>query len=186
LSTHPPSASGLSASAFFGATVTVVAVVALEVAAGERLLPTLVLAGLATVAALLRILLAGRYRGLFAAVTCGLVMHPTLHLVAGAARPLTTDAALDLAHLLGSDLPVTVGQVIIAALIVAVVGSSEPGFLLAAAVIRRILRRLVAKPIWGIAQAVLPPAPWPVRRAPLWCRHVGRRGPPVIPGPIAA
>jgi hypothetical protein len=35
-----------------------------------------VLGGPATVAAVLRILLAGRYRGLFAAVTCGLVMHP--------------------------------------------------------------------------------------------------------------
>jgi hypothetical protein len=42
---HPPSASGLSADAFFSATITIVAVVALEVAAGERLLPTLVLAG---------------------------------------------------------------------------------------------------------------------------------------------
>jgi hypothetical protein len=40
------------------------------------LLPALVLGGPATVAAVLRILLAGRYRGLFAAVTCGLVMHP--------------------------------------------------------------------------------------------------------------
>jgi hypothetical protein len=123
---------------------------------------------------------------LFAAVTCGLVMHPTLHLVAGAATPLTTEAALDIAHLLGSDLPVTVGQVLIAALIVAVVGSSERAFLLAAALIRRIRRHLAPEPTWEIAQAVVTLGPWPVRRAPLWCRHVGRRGPPAISGPIAA
>jgi hypothetical protein len=96
-----------------------------------------------------------------------------------------TDAALDIAHLLGTDLPVTVGQLIIAGLIVAVVGSSERGFLLAAAVIRRILRRLMPEPAWDITQAVATLGPWPVRRAPLWCRHVGRRGPPAIPGPIA-
>lgn len=171
-------ASTCSRSALFAASVTVLAAVGYDVAAGKHLSQALLLGGLATVVAGLRVLLDSRYRSLFAALSGAVVTLPALHLAAAVATPLTTDAPLDSAHLVGSDLPLTAGQLVTAGVLVSIVMSSERAFLLAATVLTGILCVSVPRTPRTFTGAPVPLPAIPPLHDPLCRRHHSRRGPP--------
>lgn len=171
-------------SALFAACVTVAATVGLDVAAGEHLSHVLLLGGLATTVALLRVLLAGRYHGLFAVLSGALVVQPALHLAAAVVGPLATDAPLNPAHLVGRDLPLTIGQLLTAGLLVTAVASSERAFLLAATVLSGIVYVLVPPSPSTRTATALPHSAPPRLHDSLCPRHHGRRAPPTACVPV--
>jgi hypothetical protein len=168
--------------ALIAAVVTLIAAIALDVAAGQQLLHAVPLAAAATFVGVLRVRLAGQYRRVFAALSGAIVVQPASHLVTSAA-PMANAGGVDVGHLVGSDVPVTVGHVLLAALIVGGVMCAEQILLLLAAFLRGTIRWLLPPSPPCITRAATPITTREIRPLQVWVDHVARRGPPA-PRPL--
>lgn len=153
-----------------------------DVVAGEHPEHSLTLAAVGVLVMVLRLRLAGRHRGLFAALTAAFLAQPVLHATM-TVLPVTAehghDAVGTSAHLV-SAASVTGLHLVVAATIVAAVASAEHLFV--AVVVRAPLGR------WLRCFDVVPPPPPSWVAAPTqsasrtyrWAHvaHVPRRGPP--------
>lgn len=166
--------------ALVGAALTTVAVaVGADVAAGERPLHTFALGLVAVVVAGLRVRLAGRHSGVFAAVSGAVVAQPALHATAKLLHPV--DDHHGLAHAAQADVSITVFHVLVAAAVIAMVTSSEQLLLLMASTLTRARRGLR---LLRAAAPSHPPAPVctvemrPPPPSREWVGYLTRRGPP--------
>jgi hypothetical protein len=159
------------------AVVTLIATIALDLASGQRFLHAAPLAAAAMFVGVLRVRLAGRYRGIFTALSGAIVVQPASHLVTGAV-PAATAGDVDVSHLLGTDVPVTVGHVLLTALIVGGVMGAEQIFLMLAAFLRRKIRWLLPPSPPCTTRAATPLTTRGVRLLRMWVDYLARRGPP--------
>jgi hypothetical protein len=166
--------------AVIAAVVTLTAAIALDLAAGQRLMHTVPLAAAATFVGVLRVRLVGQYRGVFTALSGAIVAQPALHLVTSAA-PLASAGDVDVGHLVGSDVPVTVGHVLLTALIVGGVMCAEQILLLLAAFLRGTTWWFLPPSPPCIARSATPLTRCEIRPLQVWVDHVARRGPPPRP-----
>jgi hypothetical protein len=164
------------------AVVTLIAAIVLDLAAGQQLLHAVPLAAAATFVGVLRVRLAGQYRRVFAALSGAIVVQPASHLVTSAV-PMTNAGGVDVGHLVGNDIPVTVGHVLLAALIVGGVMCAEQILLLLAAFLRSTIRWLLPPSPPCITRAATPITIREIRPLQMWVDHVARRGPPA-PRPL--
>lgn len=163
--------------------VTLIATIALDLAAGQQLMHTVPLAAAATFVGVLRVRLADQYRGIFTAVSGAIVAQPALHLVTSAA-PMATAGDVDVGHLVGSDVPVTVGHVLLTALIVGGVMCAEQILLLLASFLLGTTRWFLPPSPPCITRGATPLTRREIRPLQVWVDHVARRGPPA-PSPLS-
>jgi hypothetical protein len=163
--------------ALIAALVTLIAAIGLDIAAGQQLMHTVPLGAAATFVAVLRVRLAGQYRGMFTAVSGAIVLQPALHLTTSVG-PLSNPGGGDVAHLVGSDVPVTVGHALLAGLIVGGIMCAEQILLLLGSLLRRTIRWLSPPSPPCIARGATPLTTRVLRRLQLWVDHLARRGPP--------
>ena len=172
------------------ATATVVAAVAMDVLADEHPSHTAALGLVAVVVAALRVRLAGRYEGVFSAVSGALVAQPALHATSkiGGTVSLADHHHGGLLHVVMSDGPAITMQVIVPALVVAAVVLAAQFLELLLGALRRPFRLISRPPGRGCGRILIPVCTRPRGSMLRWCGWVirsARRGPPAVPAPAA-
>jgi hypothetical protein len=166
------------------ATATVVGAVAMDVLANEHPSHTAALGLVAVVVAALRLRLAGRYEGLFSAVSGALVAQPALHSTSKIGGTVGWgDHPGGLLHVVASDAPATAMQVIVPALIVIAVAFFAQFLRLLIGALRRPLRLVCSSPLTEPSAVLITVRTRPRGSMLRWCGwaiRAARRGPPTM------
>lgn len=166
--------------AAFAASATVVVAVGADIVAGGHPWHTATLGAVASVIAVLRLRLAGRHNGMFAAISAALLAQPALH-AAMKMLPAAAGYPVEPGHT-ATEASVTALHVLVAALIVTAVAGAEQLFMLVAALAPLI--RWLGLMLWRPLRPRPPasPPPPPAVPAPRWSfvAHIPRRGPPAV------
>ena len=159
----------------FGAALTVCVAVGTDLLAGERPVHTATLGMVALAVAVIRVRMAGRQRGLFAALSGSLVAQPALH----AAAKMLPAAPGEIGHV--TETSISLAHVALAATVVTLVSGAETAFRLVTYVrpLARILALLLLPPVPPYVAPALPNDTEPLRPREAARADVTRRGPPV-------
>lgn len=161
------------------ASATVVVAVGSDVVAGGHPLHTATLGAVAAAIAVLRLRLAGRHNGPFAAISAAILAQPVLH-AATKLLPSGTESVAAAPGHAAAEASVTVLHVLVAALIVCAVVGVEQLYLLVAALapLTEWLGLLLWRPLRPQPALSSPPPPVAPARRWSFVAHIPRRGPP--------
>ena len=159
----------------FGAALTVCVAVGTDLLAGERPVHTATLGMVALAVAVIRVRMAGRQSGLFAALSGSLVAQPALH----AAAKMMPAAPGEISH--ATETSISLAHVALAATVVTVVSGAEKAFRMvtSARPLARILALLLLPPVPLYVAPGLPDDTEPLRTRQAFQAELTRRGPPV-------
>lgn len=174
--------------------LTVLGAVVSDVATGDRPVHTVLLVLVAVLVGGVRVHMAGRHAGLFAAISGAVVAQPLVHAASKGLHPLTASGHVaggagpgSYAHLAATDVLTGLIHVLVAVAVVVMVTSCERLLNLLTRTLRRLWRHMQVPVTTADAQLATTAAGTPtgvIGTYRLWARHIGRRGPPA--GRLAA